>query len=243
MSLDRRGARPFVPWSGGFGPSGNRIGRTPSAGPCPSASVRVPRDLSRGPTHITLVGKRQGDGSVLLAYRHHSRNLLVAVALWDFLPALALAHLRPNPWVVAFLPLAASLAAGIHMIAEAKRARSLGSIVLDDDGIRRVRGDGRVIAAVRWEELRRIVVDRRERMALLEGTDANTLLCQGPSHLLGGVGIERYEKLLAEVAARTGLPLTVVESGGSRRSAAEAPRCGHAGEAQEASVGSLAPAV
>ncbi len=151
------------------------------------------------------------------SYRLHWRGFIAAVALSMLLAAVALGGFVSAWRIVTVVPLAASVAVGVAWVSGLKKARQLGSIVLDADAVRRVRGDGRVISALRWGELRRVVVDRRGHMVLLEGAKAKTLLCHGPA-LLGGVGVERFDALLDEIGKRTSLPLTPASRRLRRRS-------------------------
>ncbi len=150
------------------------------------------------------------------SYKVHRRGFAAAIALSVLLTASTLAGF--GPWrIAALFPLAVGLLAVLLWTSGSQKARRLGSVVLDADAVRRVRGDGRVIAALPWRELRRVVVDRRRRMLLLEGRGARTVWCHGPA-LVGGVGVERFDALLEEIGKRTALPLTPVTPRWQRRS-------------------------
>ncbi len=142
-------------------------------------------------------------------YRFHRRGLAAAVVMSLFFTAVTLVGIGSIWRVFAVIPFTVGVASGLLWVSGLERARQLGSIALDADVIRRVRGDGRVIAALRWDELRKVVVDRRGRMVLFEGPAAKTLWCHGPM-LLGGVGVERFDALIGEIGKRTSLPVTPV---------------------------------
>jgi hypothetical protein len=154
---------------------------------------------------------------VTFSYRLHRRGFAAAVVLSLLFTAITLIGFGSIWRVVAVVPFTVGVAAGLLWITGLERARQLGWLILDAEGIRRVRGDGRVIAALRWEELRKVVLDRRRRMVLFEGPAAKTLWCHGPA-LLGGLGVERFDALLGEVGKRTSLPLTFVSRRSRRRS-------------------------
>jgi hypothetical protein len=141
------------------------------------------------------------------SYRLHLRGLVAALATFT-LAALAIAAALPSPWrLAALLPLVGALPAFMLHAAKREEARSLGQIRLDDDAIRRIRGDGRAVEVLRWNELRRVVLDRRHRQLLFQGPDGSSLFCRG-ARPWGGVGLERFGELLAEIPRRTAIPVT-----------------------------------
>jgi hypothetical protein len=154
---------------------------------------------------------------VTFRYRLHRRGLALSVALSLLLTGITLVGFGSVWRVIAVAPFTIGVAASLLWVSELERARWLGALVLDGDGIRRVRSDGRLLAALRWEELRKVVVDRRRRMVLFEGRAAKTLYCHGTG-LLGGVGVDKFDALLMEVGRRTCLPLTPVSRRWRRRS-------------------------
>ncbi len=154
---------------------------------------------------------------MIFRYCLHRRGFAAASVLSLLFTAVALVGLGSIWRVAAVVPFTTGVAAGLLWVSGLERARQLGSIIIDAGGIRRVRGDGRVIAALRWEELRKVVVDRRGHMLLFEGAAAKTLWCHGPS-LLGGLGVERFDALIEEAGKRTSLPLTKVSRRSRRRS-------------------------
>jgi hypothetical protein len=117
----------------------------------------------------------------------------------------------PLLWkVAAVLPLPAVAAGAMLLLAQREEAWRLGAVYLDGAGVRRVRGDGRVIDVARWEELRSVVVDFRHRQALLVGPDGGSFWVRGVP-LLGGVGLEDFHSFLELLPDYTNAPLREVE--------------------------------
>jgi hypothetical protein len=149
-------------------------------------------------------------------YRFHSRGLALVVLV---VAAVALAPPLGwgRGWIAGVGVTALALLLGASfLICERKRARLLGRLETDDQGVRRVRGDGRVVERMRWADVRGVVYDAQRRLLLLQGKDATGFCCSGPLPV-GGVGLERLSGLLEEIGGRTGLPLTPA--------AGVAPRC------------------
>jgi hypothetical protein len=139
-------------------------------------------------------------------YRLHLRGLAAAISCCALAAGVAAVALPP-PWrFAALLPLVGVLPAIMLYAAKREEAGSLGQIRLDSDAVRRIRGDGRVVSALSWEELRGVVLDRRHRQLLFQGPDGSTLWCRGATRW-GGVGVERFDALLAEVPKHTAVPI------------------------------------
>ena len=148
-------------------------------------------------------------------YRLHLRGPVTALAACA-LAAAAGALVLPSLWrFAALLPLLGALPAGMLLAAKREEAGSLGRIRLDADAVRRIRGDGRVVEVLRWEELRGVVLDRHHRQLLFQGPDGASLWCRGAPPW-GGVGLERFDELLAEVPKHTAVPVTPAVRPGRR---------------------------
>jgi hypothetical protein len=140
-------------------------------------------------------------------YKFHCRGLALVVLVTAALASAAPLTLDQG-WIPGIAVTAvAVLAASTALVCERKRARRLGRLELDDQGVKRVRGDGRVVERMRWADLRAVVYDDRRRLLLFQGKDATGLWCSGPL-VIGGVGLEKFGRLLEDVGRRTGLPLT-----------------------------------
>jgi len=150
-------------------------------------------------------------------YRSHLRGLVAALAACALAAAAGAAAL-PSLWrFAALLPLLGALPAFMLYAAKREEAGSLGQIRLDADAVRRIRGDRRVVSVLPWEELRGMVLDRRHRQLLFQGPNGASLWCRGVPRW-GGVGIERFDELLAEVRKHTAIPVKPVVRPGKRRS-------------------------
>ena len=132
--------------------------------------------------------------------------LVGAVAL-----ATAFLLLMPGFWrLAAVLPLPAAAAGAMLWVAQREEAWRLGAVYLDAGMVRRIRGDGRVIEVISWEDLRSIMVDYRHRQALLVGPDGSSFWVRGMPYL-GGVGLEGFDALLDMLPDYTDAPLRPVE--------------------------------
>lgn len=150
-------------------------------------------------------------------YRLHLRGLATVLAAC-VLAAVAVAGVLPALWrFAALLPLLGVVPVLTLYAAKREEAGSLGEIRIDRDAVRRVRGDGRVVSVLRWEELQGMVLDRRHRQLLFQGPDGASLWCRGVPRW-GGVGVERFGALLAEVPKHTAIPIRPVARPGKRRS-------------------------
>ena len=130
--------------------------------------------------------------------------LVCGAALAGALAALA----SPGGLPVAVLLPAPAAAAGILLwVAMRDEAGRLGVLVLDGTGLRRVRGDGRVVHAVRWDQVRCVLLDprRREAVLLVPGGSIPVRGAPGP----GGVGLENFGAFAAVLPDYTDAPITL----------------------------------
>ncbi|HVP66109.1 MAG TPA: hypothetical protein VMT17_02480 [Anaeromyxobacteraceae bacterium] len=119
--------------------------------------------------------------------------------------------LMPGFWkLAAVLPLPAAAAGAMLWLAQREEAWRLGAVYLDGSGVRRIRGDGRVIEVIHWDELRSVVVDFRHRQALFVGPDGASFWVRGMP-LLGGVGLESFDSFLELLPDYTSAPVRQVE--------------------------------
>ncbi len=122
----------------------------------------------------------------------------------------AFVAMMPGFWrFAAVLPLPAAAAGAMLWLASREEAWRLGAVYLDGSGVRRIRGDGRVIEVIRWEELRTVMVDVRHRQALLVGPDGASFWVRGVPYL-GGVGLESFDVFLEMLPDYTSAPLRSV---------------------------------
>jgi hypothetical protein len=147
-----------------------------------------------------------------MSFRYRSFAVTpAALMLGGLLLAVLLLWGMPVLWKVsAVLPLPAAAAGAMLWLAQREEAWRLGAVYLDGSGVRRVRGDGRVIDVARWDELRSVVVDFRNRQALLVGPDGSSFWVRGVP-LLGGVGLEDFHSFLELLPDYTNAPLREVE--------------------------------
>jgi hypothetical protein len=119
----------------------------------------------------------------------------------------------PGLWrLAAILPLPAAAAGAMLWLAAREEAWRLGAVYLDGAGVRRIRGDGRVIEVIRWDALRAVMVDFRLRQALLVGPDGASFWIRGIP-FWGGVGLENFDSLLELFPDYTNAPVRTVERG------------------------------
>lgn len=119
--------------------------------------------------------------------------------------------LMPGLWrLSAVLPLPAAAAGAMLWLAQREEAWRLGAIYLDGSGVRRIRGDGRVIEVIGWQDLRSVVVDHRHRQALLVGPDGSSFWVRGMAYL-GGVGLEGFDAFLETLPDYSSAPLRTVD--------------------------------
>jgi len=128
--------------------------------------------------------------------------LILGAAMAGALAALAV------PDTVALLPLlpAPAAAAGVLLwVARRDEASRLGVLVLDGTGLRRVRGDGRVLHAVRWDDVRAVMVDpaRGEAILVVPGGGFPVRAAEGP----GGVGLEHFRAFVEMLPDYTDAPV------------------------------------
>jgi hypothetical protein len=147
-----------------------------------------------------------------MTFRYRSIAIVPAALL---LGALVLSGaflaMTPGLWrLAAILPLPAAAAGAMLWMAQREEAWRLGAVYLDGAGVRRIRGDGRVIEVIRWESLRAVMVDFRLRQALLVGPDGASFWVRGVP-FWGGVGIESFDALLELLPDYTSAPIRPVE--------------------------------
>jgi len=117
----------------------------------------------------------------------------------------------PGLWrLAAVLPLPAAAAGAMLWLASREEAWRLGAVYLDGAGVRRIRGDGRVIEVIRWDQLRAVMADFRLRQALLVGPDGASFWIRGIP-FWGGVGLENFDSLLELLPDYTSAPIRAVE--------------------------------
>jgi hypothetical protein len=128
--------------------------------------------------------------------------LLLGAALAGALAALLAPDAGP---VNVLLPAPAAAAGALLWMARRDEAARQGVLVLDGAGLRRVRGDGRVLHAVHWEEIRAVRVDPRGREATVHvpGGSFPVRAAAGP----GGVGLEHFGAFLAILPDYTDAPV------------------------------------
>jgi hypothetical protein len=92
-------------------------------------------------------------------------------------------------------------------VARRDEAARLGVLVLDGTGIRRVRGDGSVLHAVRWDQIRAVMVDPRrgEAILLVPGGGFPVRSAEGP----GGVGLEHFRAFVEMLPDFTDAPVNL----------------------------------
>jgi hypothetical protein len=128
--------------------------------------------------------------------------LILGAAMAGALAALA------APDTGSLLPLvpAPAAAAGVLLwVARRDEASRLGVLVLDGTGLRRVRGDGRVLHAVRWDDVRAVMVDpaRGEAILVVPGGGFPVRAAEGP----GGVGLEHFRAFVEMLPDYTDAPV------------------------------------
>jgi len=143
-----------------------------------------------------------------MRFRYQSFSLLPLALLLGAAVAGALCALAaPAPWTLAVLPpLPAAAGALLLWVAQRDEASRLGSLEVDGDGLRRVRGDGRVLHVVRWDEIRAVLVDpdRREALVMVPGGGGFPVRGAPP---LGGVGLEHFQAFVEMLPDFTDAPI------------------------------------
>ena len=146
-----------------------------------------------------------------MTFRYRSLSLapvalLLGAGLCGALAALVAPDARA---LAALLPVPAAAAGALLWVARRDEAARLGVLVLDGTGIRRVRGDGSVLHAVRWEDVRSVLVDpsRGEAVVLVPGGCFPVRGAPGP----GGVGLENFRAFVEVLPDYTDAPVTLPE--------------------------------
>ncbi len=142
-----------------------------------------------------------------MTFRYRSFSLApVALVLGAALSGALMALLAPDAAAVnVLLPVPAAAAGALLWVARRDEATRQGVLVLDAVGLRRVRGDGRVMHPVRWDEVEAVLVDARgsEATILVPGGAFPVRAAEGP----GGVGLERFGAFLAMLPDYTDAPV------------------------------------
>jgi hypothetical protein len=144
-----------------------------------------------------------------MSFRYRSFSLLpLALLLCAAAGALA-ALAAPAPWTLAvLLPLPAAAGAALLWVAQRDEASRLGSLEIDGAGLRRVRGDGRILHGVRWDEIRAVLVDPARREALVMVPGGGGFPVRG-APLLGGVGLEHFQAFVEMLPDFTSAPISL----------------------------------
>ena len=146
--------------------------------------------------------------SLHMTFRYRSLSLApVALLLGAGLCGALAALVGPDARsLAALLPVPAAAAGALLWVARRDEAARLGVLVLDGTGIRRVRGDGSVLHAVRWDDVRAVMVDpaRGEALLLVPGGRFPVRSVEGP----GGVGLEHFRAFVEMLPDYTDAPVT-----------------------------------
>jgi hypothetical protein len=144
-----------------------------------------------------------------MTFRYRPFSLAPLLLLAGAALAGALAALRAPGGLAAaaLLPAPAAAAGALLWLALRDEATRLGVLVVDGAGLRRIRGDGRVVHAVRWDEIRCILLDprRREALLLVPGGSFPVRGAPGP----GGVGLENFAAFARALPDHTDAPITL----------------------------------
>ena len=144
-----------------------------------------------------------------MTFRYRSFSLAPLALLLGaaFAGALA-AVLAPEAGALTvLLPAPAAAAGALLWVARRDEAARQGVLVLDAAGLRRVRGDGSVLHAVRWDDVRAVRVDRhrREAIVFVPGGGFPLRAADGP----GGVGLEHFRAFLEMLPDFTDAPVSL----------------------------------
>ena len=143
-----------------------------------------------------------------MRFRYRPFATLPLLLLGGALAAVALAAAwAAAPWEsAALLAAPVATASALLVLAQREEAHRLGALVLDGAGLRRVRGDGRVVNVVRWEEIHAVQVDPSRREALVLVPGGGGFPVRGPA-LLGGVGLEHFAAFVDVLPDYTSAPV------------------------------------
>jgi hypothetical protein len=147
-----------------------------------------------------------------MSFRYRSFSLFPLALLFGAAAAGALAALlAPAPWTLAILlPLPAAAGGALLWVAQRDEASRLGSLEVDGAGLRRIRGDGRVLHVVRWDEIRAVLVDPDRREALFMVPGGGGFPVRG-APILGGVGLEHFQAFVEMLPDFTSAPINLPE--------------------------------
>lgn len=145
--------------------------------------------------------------STAMTFRYRSISLAPLLLLLGAAAVGALAALLApgGGSLVPLLPAPAAAAGVLLWLARRDDASRLGALVLDGSGLRRVRGDGSVLHAVRWDDVRAVMVDpgRGEAILLVPGGGFPVRTADGP----GGVGLEHFRAFVDLLPDYTDAPV------------------------------------
>jgi hypothetical protein len=143
-----------------------------------------------------------------MSFRYRSFSLLPLALLLGAAAGALTALAAPAPWTLAvLLPLPAAAGAALLWVAQRDEASRLGSLEIDGTGLRRVRGDGRILHVVRWDEIRAVLVDPARREALVMIPAGGGFPVRG-APLLGGVGLEHFQAFVEMLPDFTSAPIS-----------------------------------
>jgi hypothetical protein len=146
-----------------------------------------------------------------MSFRYRSFSLLPLALLLCAAAGALTALAAPSPWTLAvLLPLPAAAGAALLWVAQRDEASRLGSLEIDGAGLRRVRGDGRILHVVRWDEIRAVLVDPARREALVMVPGGGGFPVRG-APLLGGVGLEHFQAFVEMLPDFTSAPISLPE--------------------------------
>jgi hypothetical protein len=144
-----------------------------------------------------------------MSFRYRSFSLLPLALLLGAAAGALTALAAPAPWTLAvLLPLPAAAGAALLWVAQRDEASRLGSLEIDGTGLRRVRGDGRILHVVRWDEIRAVLVDPARREALVMIPGGGGFPVRG-APLLGGVGLEHFQAFVEMLPDFTSAPISL----------------------------------
>jgi len=147
-----------------------------------------------------------------MSFRYRSFALFPLALLLGAAAAGALAALAaPAAWTLAvLLPLPAAAGGVLLWVAQRDEASRLGSLEVDGTGLRRLRGDGRVLHVVRWDQIRAVLVDPSRREALVMVPGGGGFAVRG-APFLGGVGLELFPTFVEMLPDFTNAPISLPE--------------------------------
>jgi len=144
-----------------------------------------------------------------MSFRYRSFSLFPLALLLGAAAGALAALAAPAPWTLGvLLPLPAAAGAALLWVAQRDEASRLGSLEMDGTGLRRIRGDGRILHVVRWDEIRAVLVDPSRREALVMVPGGGGFPVRG-APLLGGVGLEHFQAFVEMLPDFTSAPISL----------------------------------